>query len=359
MLERRGRKRVGGRESQCLEFYRSLHAQRKQRIEGMVTERIIKVFVVLFFMVNVTACGQSKNNEGQTEKELIAMKDCLPQYPKEKQISYIVHMNTKTPYELYLDDILIGRRRESGFSESVELNPYLLQNGIHKLKLRYLPRESSEDMLVYPQDIIADEYTKWNTYFIELKKDPSDALGYSEPIDYGKAELKAIAPPTAVPVWEQEWDIEVNNLPYDLRGWRDGEDLSQWDQEELEKEVVAFYNHLRSLLNEGNIIEFMRLTKRQDFETGISVYDTPEVYEADFHENVDLLTEECVGNMLLIDNYVMKLYANGKIAALEIPEGKYKYWSALMSDSKKYGKSAWGIVIYKPKGEKDFVAIRK
>ncbi|MCD8177640.1 MAG: hypothetical protein LUE98_09505 [Tannerellaceae bacterium] len=307
------------------------------------------------------SCAQKSRS---TETKIIVMKDSLsqdsglPQFPKEKQVSYIVHMNTKTPYELYLDDILIEWKNESGFSESVELNPYLLQNGKHTLKIRYLPRQSSSDGLLHPTDIITNKDTKWNIYFIELKKDPIDALGYSEPIDYQKAALKVIAPPTSVPYWEQEWKIEVNNLPYDLRGWRDGEDLSQWDKEELEKEVVSFYNHLRSLLHEGKITEFMDLNERLDYETGISVYDTPEIYESDYHENVALLTKKCVGHMLPIDNYVIKLYDGGKLIALEIPDGKYKHWSALMSDHEKYGKSGWGIKIYKPRGEKEFVAIR-
>lgn len=97
----------------------------------------------------------------------------------------------------------------------------------------------------------------------------------------------------------------MTDLPYKLKGWSDGEDLSQLDKQELEKEVLAFYQHLRSLLNDGKITEFMALNKVNDYETSIFVYDMPEKYEKNYNENIDLLTKKCIGNMLPIDNYVM------------------------------------------------------
>ncbi|MCD8177639.1 MAG: hypothetical protein LUE98_09500 [Tannerellaceae bacterium] len=86
----------------------------------MIKKTFTCLFMVLLFL---SACVQRNNCTQGTETKIIAMKDSLsqdsglPQFPKEKQVSYIVHMNTKTPYELYLDDILIEWQNESGFSE--------------------------------------------------------------------------------------------------------------------------------------------------------------------------------------------------------------------------------------------------
>ncbi|TWP30751.1 hypothetical protein ETU08_03945 [Apibacter muscae] len=315
------------------------------------------LFLFLGIVLSVQACAQKKKNTTMIE-EYKKLQDSLPSYPVEKQITYIAHLNSKTPYELYLDDILVDRNITSGFSKSVELNPYLLGNGTHKLKIRFFPPENSEDGRIKPKDIVYDQDVKWNLYFIKLQKDPNDPLGYAGSIDYRNSELPIVAPPTEVPVWEQEFEVEVKDLPYQLKGWSEGEDLSKLDPKELEKEVVAYYNQLRDLLNKGDIIDFMRLNAINDYETSVSIYNTKKRFEEAYQENIDVLNQKCVGNMLPITDYVVKLYAKGKIVALEIPEGEYKYWSALFSDSKKYGQSGWGIMIYRPQGSKEFKIIR-
>ncbi|MET4083702.1 hypothetical protein ABIB40_003674 [Pedobacter sp. UYP30] len=316
----------------------------------------LMIYCCLPLLICIQACAQKQNKK---EQKLTTMEDKLPQYPKDKQISYIVHLNSKTPFELYLDDNLVDWEWRSGFNKSVELNPFLLNNGTHILKIRFSPPESNEDKLIHPTDIIADKNVKWNLYFVKLKKDDAGPLGYEGKIDYPSSELPIIAPPANVPVWEQEFKVEVAGLPYKLKGWSDGEDLSKLDQKVLEKEAFTYFNNLRNLLNDGKVKEFMALNKTNDFETSVSNYDNQEQYDEDYRENVELLTKKCKGNMQSIDNYVMKLYGHGKILRLEIPQGKYKHWSALMSDSKKYGKSSWGIMVYRHKGSKDFVIIRK
>ncbi|MFK7108900.1 hypothetical protein V3R08_14875, partial [Flavobacterium oreochromis] len=155
--------------------------------------------------------------------------------PKEKQITYAVHINAMTPYELYLDDILIDFFYRDNMNTTVELNPYLLENGTHKLKIRYLPPTDSPDGFLNPKDIIFNKDAKWDLYFVKLNKDPNVPLGYTNEIDYGSSELKIIAPPTKLPFWEQEWDLDIKDLPYKLKGWSESEDLSKMDKDLLEK----------------------------------------------------------------------------------------------------------------------------
>ena len=316
--------------------------------------RNLVLYSCLLMLICIQACAQK-----QEKKEFAKPEAKLPQYPKEKQISYIAHLNSTTPFELYLDDHLIDWDWRSNANKSVELNPYLLNNGTHTLKVRFFPLESNKDKLIHPKDIIADKEVKWNLYFVKLKKDTADQLGYEGEIDYRGSALRIVAPSSPVAVWEQEFKVEVSALPYHLKGWSEGEDFSKLDQKVLEKEAVSYFNHLRELLNSGKINEFMALNKTNDFETSVANYDSQEQYSQYHHENVELLSKKCVGNMRPIDNYKMKIYGNGKILRLEIPEGKYEHWSVLMSDSKKHGKSSWGIMLYRPKGSKTFVIIRK
>lgn len=285
--------------------------------------------------------------EKQMLQQIITMKDSLPKYPHDKQIKYIVFMRLSYPYEFYLDDILIRHSTEQHSHPIIELNPYLLENGKHKIRVQF-PAEDSKNLN-------ADD----EIYFIRTKKDLDDRNFFNFNIEnYTKDEIQIFDFKTSShSTWEKE--IEITELPYQIRGWNEGEDLSKWNQIELEQKVIAFYKKLRILLNNGEVEEFMNLSKFKDFETTISIYDTPEDFEADIYYNKIALEEECKGNMLPIEKYKMKLYGDGKLVKLENAEGEFKNYSVLASNSKKYGKSYWGVMLYKPKNSNDFIIIRR
>ncbi|WP_312389233.1 hypothetical protein [Chryseobacterium sp.] len=310
----------------------------------------------LLLMTTLINCQEKEQMNNTKAMEIVN------KIPAEKRISYAVHVNALTPYELYLDDILIDYFYEDNMNNTTELNPYLLENGKHKLKIRYLPTVKdmfSKKGLLDPRDIYTREDSRWHVFFVKLNKDPNAVLGYTNEIDYGGSELKIIPPPSQVPYWEQEWELDIKDLPYKLKGWSESEDLSKMDKDQLKKEVVAYYEKQRNLLNNGSINEFLKLSSKQDEELDICTYTTPEQSRIDYDENVELMSKLCPNNMQPMDNYTMKLYANGKLVSLEIPNGKYKSWSALMSKTQKGRVNEWSIKLHKPKGSKDFEIIRK
>ncbi|RRJ93105.1 hypothetical protein EG240_01110 [Paenimyroides tangerinum] len=150
------------------------------------------IFIVIFYNFYFFSYGQTNSKTGAI--------------PKEKQITYAVHVNAKTPYEIYLDDILVDFFYEDNMNNTTELNSYLLKNGTHKLKIRYLPRTDSQDGLLDPKDVIFNKDSKWNVYFVKLNKDSEAPLGYTNEINYGSSELAIIAPPEKMPFWEWKWD---------------------------------------------------------------------------------------------------------------------------------------------------------
>lgn len=319
-----------------------------------------QMILSVFSLLCLYAC-ENHTKKVENFKTKTIMTDTIPQYPKEKQKSYVLHLNTKTPYELYFDDILINSEDDFGISQSIQLNPYLLQNGTYIVRIRYLPRPNSSlgDNLLQPEDVYYSSDSKWNIYFLELTLNNERPLGYEDTIDYASAALEVIPPPSAVPFWDQEWEVEVKNIPYDLRGWRDGEDLSVWDQEELEKEVLAYYQKVRNMMDQGLVFDFMDITSRKDIELAIATYSTTEEYQDMRLANIANIEKECVGKMRPIDYYEMRLFAHGKLVGLQIPFGEFKDWSVLMSDDDEEGTSSWNILLYRPKDGKDFVPIRK
>ncbi len=317
--------------------------------------RIILITAIL--LSSTISCQNTKEKKiiESIQKEM----ESIPPIPKEKQVSYAIHANAHTPYEVYLDDILIDFILDGNYiSKTTELNPYLLKNGKHKLKVRFLPRIDSKDGLLQPEDIIFSKDARWNIFFTELYKDPEAALGYTNEIDYEKSALPIELPPTPVPFWEQEWELTIDKLPYELEGWSNGQDLSQMDQNELEKEVLAFHKKMRNMLNEGKIVEFMEISKNIDKEMLTALYMTEESMKVDIKDNMEFLTKLCPGNMQPIDNYEMRLFAEGKLVTLLIPNGELKNWGVLLSITPKGRKNYYRLLLYKPKNSEELVIIR-
>lgn len=310
-----------------------------------------KIAILLLIALHVS-CDQ-KNKKQALLKEMNEMAIA----PKEKQLTYAIHINAKTPYEIFLDDIPVERDSESGMNSTIELNQYLLQNGDHELKVIYLPRPDAEDGLLDPTHVYNSKDSKWNIYFVNFLKNPDEALGYEGEIDYENNELEVLPPPKPVPFWEQTFNLEVKDLPYELEGWKNGQDLSKIDERELKKEVFQYFNKIRDLLDKGKIDEYIALNKKKYLEMAVCLY-TEDVSSYWSESKKNKLSSYCTGNMWPIkeEDYALKLYANGKLASLErittfknqglIAETETDYWY-------------YNFLLFKPIGKEDFEIIRK
>jgi hypothetical protein len=320
----------------------------------------MKILKLILICTTFIGCAQTQKNSNTSND---TMKDIKP-VPKTQQITYSIHINAKTPYEIYIDDIPLprfGRHYRSGMNATLELNPYLLANGTHKLKVRYLPREDSKDSLVHPSDVYHTKDAKWSIFFVRYIKNAKEPLGYEGEIDYGNSELEVIPPPKPVPFWEQEFDLEIKDLPYTLKGWSKSQDLSKMDQEELQEQVFQYYEKIRTLMNEGKVREYMGLNEQKDKEIAIAIYDD----DLDWYtssERTDNLAKKCTGNMLPLDRekYALKIYANGKIVSLErIDTYKNKGLIAKRKVNDKIKNSYYSFKLHKPVGSDTFEIIRK
>ncbi len=312
-------------------------------------------YIVLFVCIGCSSCAQTTNTD--------TMIDIKP-IPKEKQITYAIHINAKTPYEIYIDDIPLprfGRYYESGMNATLELNPYLLGNGTHKLKVRYLPLETAKDSLLHPGDVYHNKDAKWNIFFVNYIKDSNDPLGYEGEIDYVNSALEVVPPPKAVPFWEQEFDLEIKDLPYTLTGWSKSQDLSKIDKEILKKEVFQYYNQLRDVMNKGDMEKYINMNANNDKEIAIATYDDKlDWYTSSERKNE--IINDCKDNMLPIDpiDYNLKIYGYGKIVTIErIKKFRNSVLLAKKLVNNKTRYFAYSFKLHKPIGSDTFEIIRK
>ena len=308
-------------------------------------KKILFIFIILLFN-----CHNAQNT-GEMK---------IQQIPLEKQITYMIDLTLKTPHELYINDIL-AVSRSRGSNAAIDINPYVLKNGKYKIKLRLLPYWHLNETTVSKSDI-ENARLFFGSYI--RNKETDEILNYKADVA-----LPIVAPKEDVPYFEQEWDVELTELPYELEGWSKGQDLRKWDKKELEKKVVAFHQKIRKILNDGNSEEWMKLIQKRFDEVCIFDYLSEKRIEKDLEEIKEDVEEYSKGTMIPLEDYELKLYAEGKLVTLERKTHTKEFnnyspldikgWSPLISKGTTYGAAPYPILLYLPQGSDEFVIIRR
>ena len=307
-------------------------------------KKILFIFTILLFN-----CHNAQNT-GEMK---------IQQIPLEKQITYIIALSMRVPYELYINDIKADCDYV-GANSGVDMNPYILKNGKYKVKLRIFPAFKAGEKLIEFDDI-----EKSNISFDSYIRNKET----NEILNYNSIPLPIVAPKEDVPYFEQEWDVELTELPYELEGWSKGQDLRKWDKKELEKKVVAFHQKIRKILNDGNSEEWMKLIQKRFDEVCIFDYLSEKRIEKDLEEIKEDVEEYSKGTMIPLEDYELKLYAEGKLVTLERKTHTKEFnnyspldikgWSPLISKGTTYGAAPYPILLYLPQGSDEFVIIRR
>ena len=305
-------------------------------------KKILFIFTILLFN-----CHNAQNTR--------EMK--IQQIPLEKQITYGISLSMRVPYELYINDIKADYDYV-GANNGVDINPYILKNGKYKVKLRVFPAFKAGKKLIEFDDI-----EKSNISFDSYIRNKET----NEILNYNSIPLPIVAPKEDVPYFEQEWDVELTELPYELEGWSKGQDLRKWDKKELEKKVVAYYQKLWRILNNGEGERYMDLWKQADQE--LMFYDYETDYDSIYKEESEEIKKNCTDNMIYLEDYEMKLYAEGKLVCLERKTHTREFnnyspldikgWSPLIRKGRKSGAEDFPVKLYLPEGSNEFVIIRK
>ncbi|WP_454990496.1 hypothetical protein [Capnocytophaga sputigena] len=282
----------------------------------------------------------------------------IQQIPLEKQITYMIDITTNIPVIVYVNDIKASELNMP-LGTAIDLNPYVLKNGKCKIKLQIFPLFRRGDTLVTVENIM-----RCNLFFGSYirNKETDKILNYKADVA-----LPIVAPKEDVPYFEQEWDVELTELPYELEGWSKGQDLRKWDKDKLEKKVVAYYQKLWRILNNGEGERYMDLWKQADQE--LMFYDYETDYDSIYKEESEEIKKNCTDNMIYLEDYEMKLYAEGKLVCLERKTHTREFnnyspldikgWSPLIRKGRKSGAEDFPVKLYLPEGSNEFVIIRK
>ena len=308
-------------------------------------KKILFIFIILLFN-----CHNAQNT-GEMK---------IQQIPLEKQITYMIDITTNIPVIVYVNDIKASELNMP-LGTAIDLNPYVLKNGKCKIKLQIFPLFRRGDTLVTVENIM-----RCNLFFGSYirNKETDEILNYKADVA-----LPIVAPKEDVPYFEQEWEVELTELPYELEGWSKGQDLRKWDKKELEKKVVAYYQKLWRILNNGEGERWTKLTQKRINETAIFYYESQEENQEAIKNNQQNIEKYCTNMMIPLEDYEMKLYAEGKLVCLERKTHTQEFnnkspldikgWSPLILKGKKSGAGYYNVLLYLPQGSNEFVIIRK
>ncbi|WFO16788.1 hypothetical protein M601_003030 [Cellulophaga baltica 4] len=305
-----------------------------------------KLVVLTMVFLSLFSCAQQQKNR---ENKLAKAENML----YKKEVIYGISLQIDIPFELYVNDIVIAKEySKSRKNMGIDINPYLLKNGTYTVKIRLLPLEDNNEMVVRPKDV-ATSFVKLVRY--ELQREPMMGRAKNYKV---LEELPLPQIDTVVPILETEWEIEITELPYEIKGWSNSQDLSKMNRDELEKEVKDFYVMLRDELNSGNPEVYFDYAKQRSLETITFNYTDKDKMQQSISDNINRYKQKAKGTMYPIENYKLFIYGNGKLCKLERIDEANLGRNCLI---RKNGKvKTWiSSMLHKPIGSDTFEIIRK
>ena len=106
------------------------------------------------------------------------------------------------------------------------------------------------------------------------------------------------------------------NVPYELIGWSNGQDLSKMNQEELLEMLLDAYRTFGNHIENGELEQIARLLLRTYTETAQSLFFTREENEQLMHSFYRMYRQEAM-TPLPIENYKMTFWGNNRMVTLE------------------------------------------
>ncbi|WP_438712674.1 hypothetical protein ACSTS3_10680 [Aquimarina muelleri] len=275
-----------------------------------------------------------------------------------KKIYYLDYSIPGIVYaDFYINDIKIGNAAEGNGYE--ELNPYMLNSGENTIRLRMY--KTGGESWIEPYHI-NQKPKELPPLRVKIYTSDENEENIESVIEFKNPTIES-----PVPVYEASWKFEAE-LPYELEGWRNAQDLTKLNKEELEKRVVSKFKILRKQLNSGNIKEFYQSQSFSLNEEVISMYvdsATQNEWQNDLH---DIFNDQ-KNRMLPIENYKMKFYGDGRLVTLERTDLDKKlhgfcvliskYEKTYHNSNKKYlGQDLHRVYLMLPKNETEFKIAR-
>ncbi|HWV73014.1 MAG TPA: hypothetical protein VN040_14935 [Pseudosphingobacterium sp.] len=272
-----------------------------------------KILAVLLAGIINTACGQYAG-KGQVEKPVtreqynniskaIKTFDHNPTY----QVRFTAAFCT---YEIYINDMLATFSFTTGNSageQHADIPQYILKSGKQKIRVKVFPKAIEDGKL--EQALTQKAEFSVCIAFGEYNKDKHEDFK-----EVWKLKMPMVQEP--LPFYEMEgvFDAEV---PYMLKGWSDGEDLTMEPKEQLKKEVLQVYDRFSSAFEKKDVKTVATMIYNREKEVAQAFFfksGEPKSYD-DGWEKLSTEASDLV-SIRVAKDIELRYFAGGKVVAL-------------------------------------------
>ena len=254
--------------------------------------------------------------------------------------------------ELYINDILAYKNYGKGGSSSFTINPYLLNFSNQTIKLRmYATEEFGEFLNNSAVKLGIGSYDNQNKFSIE--KQQSNLFIYQTPEDENGFFKYA-----GKEYFEQTVTFTLPEVPYKIEGWKDSQDLRNFDKKLLEQKVLQAYQMIQKSFKERDLDKIAQFSYNKMKDQAIAQYFDEEEMQEGWEELISIAGADNL-EFFPLENYELVFYGEGRLVGLKSKKKDkgFRGASALLCKFKREGKSVGAeldYLLHIPKGKTEF-----
>ena len=255
--------------------------------------------------------------------------------------------------ELYINDILAYKNYgEGGGSSSFTINPYLLNFSNQTIKLRMYAREEFGEFLNNSAVKLGiGSYDNQNEFAIEKRQ--SNLFIYQTPEDENGFFKYA-----GKEYFEQTVTFTLPEVPYKIEGWKDSQDLRNFDKKLLEQKVLQAYQMIQKSFKERDLDKIAQFSYNKMKDQAIAQYFDEEEVQEGWEELISIAGADNL-EFFPLENYELVFYGEGRLVGLKSKKKDkgFRGASALLCKFKREGKwvgAELDYLLHIPKGETEF-----
>ncbi|MFC2611008.1 MAG: hypothetical protein ACFNYA_05855 [Capnocytophaga granulosa] len=255
--------------------------------------------------------------------------------------------------ELYINDILAYKNYgEGGGSSSFTINPYLLNFSNQTIKLRMYAREEFGEFLNNSAVKLGiGSYDNQNEFAIE--KQQSNLFIYQTPEDEN-----GFFKYTGKEYFEQTVTFTLPEVPYKIEGWKDSQDLRNFDKKLLEQKVLQAYQMIQKSFKERDLDKIAQFSYNKMKDQAIAQYFDEEEVQEGWEKLIAIAGADNL-EFYPLEDYELVFYGEGRLVGLKSKKKDkgFQGASALLCKFKREGKwveAELDYLLHIPKGKTEF-----
>ncbi|PBN47224.1 hypothetical protein [Capnocytophaga sputigena] len=272
-------------------------------------------------------------------------------YPSEPQ--YVMHyFNGVCNFEIYINDFKVVKSfNNESFKTSERINPFLLSKN-NQLKIILYPRDSVNKLnLQAGLDLKVNSYE--NTDRFSIEKQQSNLFIYQTPEDENGFFKYA-----GKEYFEQTVAFTLPDVPYKIEGWKDSQDLRNFDKKLLEQKVLQAYQMIQKSFKERDLDKIAQFSYNKMKDQAIAQYFDEEEVQEGWEELISIAGADNL-EFFSLENYELVFYGEGRLVGLKSKKKDkgFRGASALLCKFKREGKwvgAELDYLLHIPKGETEF-----